>query len=183
MRRNSKFIPYSVLRTKVNTISVKNAFGNRTGSAIIDDYRTVPCLSSYSRLNIPGLNWVILAEIDYKEAMIPIISIRNDLLLISLIISLFIFSLAQIISRTITQPVIKLKNAAVKIGEGHFDIRLNSTSKDEIGVLSRSFDEMTSQLKSERNKRMTALYDGQELERQRISRELRDGLGQKLVAL
>jgi len=183
MRSNSRFIPNSVLLIPVNTTSVKNAFSNQTGSAIIDDYRTIPCLSSYSKLDVPGLNWVILAEIDYQEAMIPIISIRNDLLLIALIVSVFIFSMAQIISWTITQPITRLKSAALQIGQGKFDVEVDIRGDDEISLLSRTFNDMTSQLEQERNSRMTALYDGQELERQRISRELHDGLGQLLVAL
>ena len=183
MRSSSRFVRNSVMHTEVRTSSVRNALSNHVGSAMIDDYRTVPCLSSYSRVDVPGLNWVILAEIDYKEAMIPIISIRNDLILISLVISIFIFSIAQIISRTITQPVIRLKNAAVRIGQGDFNISLRSKSRDEIGVLSKSFEQMAEQLKEERDKRMTAMYDGQEMERKRISRELHDGLGQMLVAL
>ncbi|MBE0646823.1 MAG: HAMP domain-containing protein [Bacteroidales bacterium] len=183
MRSNSRFIPNSVLLIPVNTTSVQNAFSNQTGSAIIDDYRTIPCLSSFSKLDVPGLNWVIMAEIDYREAMIPIISIRNDLLLIALIVSVFIFSMAQIISRTITQPIIRLKNAALQIGQGKFDTEVDIHGNDEISLLSHTFNDMTSQLEQERNSRMTALYDGQELERQRISRELHDGLGQLLVAL
>lgn len=183
MRSNSRFIPNSVLLIPVNTSSVRNAFTNQTGSAIIDDYRTIPCLSSFSRIDIPGLNWVILAEIDYQEAMIPIISIRNDLLLIALIVSVFIFSVAQIISLTITQPIIRLKNAALKISQGTFDVEVEVRGDDEISLLSGTFNDMTRQLEIERNSRMTALYDGQELERQRISRELHDGIGQLLVAL
>jgi signal transduction histidine kinase len=183
MRTGSRFIPNSVMRTRVNTVSVNNAFADRTGSAIIDDYRTIPVLSSYSRLDIPGLDWVIIAEIDYKEAMIPIVGIRNDLVLISVIISVLIFSLAQVISRMITQPLVKLKKATSSIGEGRFDIRVEVTTSDEIGILGRTFNEMAVQLEAERNRRMTGIYDGQELERQRVARELHDGLGQMMVAL
>lgn len=183
MRSNSRFISSSVLKTVVKTISATNAFRDRVGSSLIDDYRTVACLSSYDRLNIPGLNWAIIAEIDYSEAMIPIVSLRNDIIFLSLIICVFLFSIAHFISRTITNPIIKLKNAALMIGEGDLDINLKSKSHDEIGLLTEAFNTMTQQLKEERLKRMSALYDGQELERQRISRELHDGLGQKLIAI
>lgn len=183
MRSNSRFIPNSVLNTKVKTISAINAFKDKVGSSLIDDYRTVACLSSYDRLSIPGLNWAIIAEIDYEEAMIPIVSIRNDIVFISLVICLFLFSIAHFISRTITNPIIKLKNVTQKIGEGEMDISLHPNSKDEIGLLFDAFNKMALQLKEERLKRMSALYDGQELERQRISRELHDGLGQKLIAI
>jgi signal transduction histidine kinase len=183
MRSDSRFIPNSVLNIEVKTISAINAFKDKIGSSLIDDYRTVSCLSSYDRISVSGLNWAIIAEIDYDEAMIPIVSLRNDIVFLSLVICVLLLSIAQFISRTITNPIIKLKNAALMIGEGNLNININPKSNDEIGLLTEAFNTMTMQLKDERLKRMSALYDGQEMERQRISRELHDGLGQKLIAI
>ena len=183
MRSDSRFIPNSVLNIEVKTISAINAFKDKIGSSLIDDYRTVSCLSSYDRISVSGLNWAIIAEIDYDEAMIPIVSLRNDIVFLSLVICVLLLSIAQFISHTITNPIIKLKNAALMIGEGNLNININPKSNDEIGLLTEAFNTMTMQLKDERLKRMSALYDGQEMERQRISRELHDGLGQKLIAI
>jgi signal transduction histidine kinase len=183
MRSNSRFIANSVLQTRVYTMGAKNAFTNNQGSAIIDDYRTIPVLSSYERLAIPNLEWAILAEIDYAEAMIPIVSIRNDILFLSLIICIFLFSLSHFISRTITNPIIRLRDAAQKVGDGNLDVNIKTRSTDEIGELNIAFNNMVAQLNEERKNRMSAMYNGQEMERQRISRELHDGLGQKLVAI
>jgi signal transduction histidine kinase len=186
----SRFLHKDSIPVKVLTKSVRRAFRYGRGNGICDDYRSVLSLNSFSKLNIKGLNWVIIAEIDYKEAIIPITILRNDLLFVSLIILILIFSIAQVISNDIVNPILKLKNAAVSIGQGDLDTKLELNAENEFGVLASTFNQMTadirkntSELVSERTKRISALYDGQEFERQRISRDLHDGLAQHLIAV
>jgi PAS domain S-box-containing protein len=165
MRSDSRFIPKSLMKQVVKTTASTKALQGIQGIEIINDYRNIPVLSSYSKLNIQGISWAIIAEIDLKEAMIPVIKIRNDILFLSILLVIFILGITYVFARTISQPVIRLKNASVKVGEGDFNTRVDISGKDEIGALAESFNSMTSKLKSttdelhEREERLRHFYE------------------------
>ena len=57
---------------KVDTEAARMALAGTTGADVIMDYNNNPVLSAFTPLKIPGLNWVLLAEIDVAEAFSPV---------------------------------------------------------------------------------------------------------------
>jgi len=112
------------------------------------------------------------------------------IILCSIILTVLFFSLIFFISRNVAKPLKKLKDATVSLGEGRYFLDLPVANQDEIGALTEAFNVMahqvkdsTRELKMERYGRMRSVIDGEEMERQRLSRELHDGIGQLLIAI
>jgi PAS domain S-box-containing protein len=143
MRSPSRFLPDAVMKQTVATHGFTEAVTGKEGEGIYDDYRGIKILGAYGFLKIGGIERVILAEIDVKEAMVPLSAIRNEILLLSLFIGLVIFMIAWFVAHSITRPLVRLKKAADFIAEGNYQQQLEIPANDEIGDLTRAFNAMS----------------------------------------
>jgi len=189
-RSESRFSKGNILKLKTNSTAALKAISGQSGTTECADYRGIRVLSSFTKIQVPGLNWFILAEIDKREAMIPVDRLRITILIFTTLTAVAFFILTFLFARHITKPLIKLTKAATSVGAGNLNSKVQIGNNDEIGELAESFNFMTAKLKSqndqllsERASRLSSVIDGQEMERQRISREMHDGVGQALSAI
>jgi|ETNmetMinimDraft_16_1059900.scaffolds.fasta_scaffold01500_5 diguanylate cyclase (GGDEF)-like protein/PAS domain S-box-containing protein len=136
----------SIMFQEIRTDAVGDALNGNTNTKIIDNYRGIPVLSSYTPLSIEDVNWVMLSEIDKEEAFASLDVIRNRIVFITLIISTIIAIIAFFISKKISIPILQLAKGMDDISKGDFSRRVNIASKDEIGNLANSFNKMTDNL-------------------------------------
>lgn len=190
MRSSSRFQENAVFNTRVETEAVELAMQGNTGTILINDYRNIEVLSAFCPVEIRGLEWVLLTEIDKREAMVPIYNVRSNILYLSIILSLLVFGLAAVLSAIITSPIRSLRAETEKITEGEYGNQITIQREDEIGDLINAFNSMSLELKEnaqklekEKHLRMSSMIDGQEMERQRLSREIHDSLGQSILAI
>lgn len=88
MRSKSRFlIQNTILKLEIDTEAVNDALAGNTGVKIVKDYRNIPVLSAYTPLeNLRDVTWVLLVEIDVKEAFYPSLSLKTNLIIIATII-------------------------------------------------------------------------------------------------
>jgi signal transduction histidine kinase len=234
MRSKSRFLqntlPNSIL-VKTDATLNPSEQNKAKNSFVIKDYRGVEVISVQSKINIAGVNWLLISEIDLNEAMAPVVSIRNYMLGIAVLISFALMIVTLILVRRIVNPIENLTRLIDNISLGKFNqpFRKQNFSKDEIGKIedaiinlqqrisatatfaeaigqgdfSSEYNALSSEdtlgsalLKmrddivdgKEKEKILTkqktsALIEGQEKERERLARELHDGLGQMLTAI
>ena len=94
-----------------------------------------------------GLEWILVIEHTTEEIFAPVAQLRNRLVITSLGVATLAILMGLFISRAISNPLTKLRDAAIEIGKGNLEVRIDVKSNDEIGELAVSFSEMTGKLK------------------------------------
>lgn len=141
----------SILQQKVQTKAVKEALAGKQGTQIINDYRGIPVLSSYSPLHIDELDWVILSEMDLSEAYAPIYSFQARVLISATLLMLLVTLVAMGLAYIFVKPINKLIANARKVGDGQMDAIAPLESQDEFGELAQSFNAMVRNLRTQTN--------------------------------
>jgi len=145
MISESRFVEDAPFNQIVDTLPVRECFeSNKSYSGIYSDYRGNQIFGS--TFCVKDLDFILLAEIDQEEIFEPVSVLQNKILLAGLSIMGGMIILAFFLSKLLSRRLIKLRDAANEIAQGNFSIRTNIKTRDEIGQLSLSFDEMAEKL-------------------------------------
>ena len=91
---------------------------------------------------------------DYREELAKTVEAVHEahtsglrfLVLLAAVVTLLIVAVSWFITRSIVKPLHALEKGTELIGQGNLDYRVGTNVQDEIGELSRAFDQMTRQL-------------------------------------
>lgn len=99
-------------------------------------------LSKYGTGSVFG--WRLLSTALHEDIMKPVYQLLYTLMFMLFLVLIITFCVTFFLSRTMTDSVIKLKNALYRIGNGEFDSRVDIKSRDEIGALGAAFNKIAS---------------------------------------
>ncbi len=129
----------SILLQPVETEASREALssaGIRSGQ----DYRGERVLSSFAPLQIQGLEWAVLAEIDLSEAYGPVRELQLILFVATVILILVITAIATVAMERLLQPLRILSRKAQQASQAEGEVQLTDQE------LNREFEELSGAL-------------------------------------
>ncbi|MDZ7880422.1 MAG: adenylate/guanylate cyclase domain-containing protein [Saprospiraceae bacterium] len=132
----------TILNLPIKTAATKAAFKGEINTIETDDYRFQPVISSFQPLKIDGLSWAIFSEKDVSEAFAPIAEFKHKVIFTLCGIILIVSFLSMWFSERFVRPIIQLNDGVTKISQGESDFDIKVDSKDEIGNLANTFNQM-----------------------------------------
>ncbi len=150
--------------------------GDKDGYTMYINHKGRKVIAAYADLSEYGTegigDWSLLFTTPYNEIMEPVFQLFYKILIIFILISALIIFIVLFLSNTLTDPIMELKNATVKIAKGELNVRVKIKSKDEIGILGKAFNKMVSQLDTTIKKLMQEIA-----ERKRAEMALKESEG------
>ncbi|MFN6470790.1 MAG: diguanylate cyclase domain-containing protein [Nostoc sp. SerVER01] len=131
-----------------NELKLKQALDNK------DSYLIAPLQATGNQVNLIAIArlkykpWSVLFAQPLAVALAPVEKqIRHTMFLFAIIASV-VTIIAFTIGQLLTKPIIYLTNIVFQFSAGNLDIRAKINSKDEIGQLAKSFNNMALQLQT-----------------------------------
>jgi PAS domain S-box-containing protein len=141
----------TVLTQPVRTDASQRALAGEADTSRVLDYRGAPVLSSFTPLDLPGLEWALLSEIDAEEVFRPVRELRNGLLTLAVAVSAAFLAIGYWFSRRTTRPLFALAGEIDNVRQSGLDRQADLTvfhdADDEIARLAASFGDLTRRLR------------------------------------
>lgn len=182
LRTKSRFLRDSPKNITVKSDGVLRALNNQPGEDLIYDYRGTQVFSSYEKIQLNGLKWVILTEINHQEALFPLEELKNNLMIMILVIIFAVLIGSYYLSKKMVSPIVEMEQKLIDMSRGILNPILSPQSRDdEIGHMFEALNKLVNALNE------TIVFAGKigtgnfEASYQLLSRE--DKLGQALMQM
>jgi len=146
------------------------------------DSNSITWLGAYNKTGFSDTGVISIVSKDQAFGMVR--KLQKQTVLIALIVLNLAILFVYFFSKTITKPIRKLVSISSEIRNGKFDISVKSKSRDEIGILSESFEDMARGL-AEREKMKDAFgkFVNKEIADMILKNELKLGGERKTAAV
>ncbi|RJP19944.1 MAG: methyl-accepting chemotaxis protein [Candidatus Omnitrophota bacterium] len=138
----------SILFQKIMTKGTKAAVAGETDRGIYLDHLGVPVIGAYAPLDIEGLHWSILAEIEQEEATAPANKLSRSIIATVILVLLVAFAIGLPIIRAISKSIRVVGKHLQELATGDADLtkRLPIESSGEMAYLSNHFNTLMDNL-------------------------------------
>jgi signal transduction histidine kinase/HAMP domain-containing protein len=130
----------------VRSSGIDAALSGEPQEGLYQSYTGVPVIGVYRWM--PDLELALVAEQAQEDAFAVTDNVTAAIVGASLLVALATAIIAAVVTRQITQPVVRLTESALSIAEGDLAQQVPITSRDEIGILTYVFNRMVAELKS-----------------------------------
>jgi len=179
----------TVKNNGVDTEGAKLAIKGEVGQKIIIDYNGNPVLSAYTPVDINGIRWALLSEIDVAEAFESIYTLYWSIAIVVMIFIVVIIAVALVITKSITTPLggepNEMKNITETVASGDLTVTFEEGRESEsvygsmkvmvnqlFGVVSEIVDNSNSLASSAEETSALSLQSSISLEQQQENIEL-----------
>lgn len=141
----------SALKKEILTQSVELGLKGDKGIHVINGIENTDVLSYYSPVGLSNkfnsdFDWIIIVELNKDEAFAASITLFRKFSILGVILTIVVFILAFLISRSISNPIKKITNSANLISMGDLGQNIDVNKNDEIGELANSLRELQNDL-------------------------------------
>ncbi|MDM8557588.1 ATP-binding protein [Candidatus Parabeggiatoa sp. HSG14] len=142
--------PNAALKRRVilgtdTALPIQKAVNGQRGVGFYHDYLNQEVLAVWRYL--PQLRWGMVVKINTAEAFVPIVELAHLFLIIGLLTVFGVVIIALFVSKTISQPIVKLTEATELMTAGNLNVKAEIDTNDEIGQLAQSFNNMITERK------------------------------------
>lgn len=160
MRNDSRFTKTNdILKSKVANAAVDTALSGTFGKGADSSYRGSELQYYASPFSYQGIRWALTMAQEADEIYAPVASLRNQILMIALVLMAVISLLGFFMSRLLTRPISNLVDQMKQLAEGDNSAEITGEERrDEIGDMAQA----------------VAIFKQNGIERQRLEAESQD---------